>query len=119
RGGTASAERLLSVKEAGTPAGSATSLRAGEPLELPSLASVQHAVVMQKLRRMAERGGVREVAGTRGPARGKGGKLARLDAVWSAEELKERAAEAARRAELERSAIVELGMSHAGVELRI
>jgi uncharacterized protein len=119
RGGAASAEHYLSVKEAGTPAGTATLLRAGEPLLLPDLADVQRAVVMQKLRRMAERGGVRDVFGARGGARAKGGKLGRLDAAWSAKELKERAAEAQHRAELERTAVVELGLSHPGVELRI
>lgn len=119
RGGSASAAHFLSVKEAGTPAGTATLLRAGEPLRVPDSAEVQRAVVMQKLRRMAERGGVREALGARGPARAKGGKLGRLDAAWSAEELKERVAEAAERAELERVAVVELGAAHAGVELRI
>jgi uncharacterized protein len=119
RGGAASAEQYLSVKEAGTPAGAATLLRAGVPLQLPDLADVQRAVVMQKLRRMAERGGVREAFGARGGARAKGAKLGRLDAAWSAEELEERAAEAVRRTELERTAVVELGLSHPGVELRI
>lgn len=119
RGGTASAEHSLLVKEAGTPAGTATLLRAGAPLCLPDLADVQRAVVMQKLRRMAERGGVREALGARGGARAKGGKLGRLDAAWSADELKERAAQAEHRAELERTAVVELGLSHPGVELRI
>ena len=118
RGGGATAEQRLSVKEAGTPAGSATVLRAGEPSELPDLADVQRAVVMQKLRRMAERGGVREL-GARGGVRAKGGKLGRFDAAWSAEELKERAAQAAQRAVLERAAVVELGLAHPGVELRI
>ena len=119
RGGVASAEQYLSVKEAGTPAGAATSLRAGEPLRLPDLAEVQRAVVMQKLRRMAERGGVREALGARGDSRAKGGKLGRLDATWSADELKERAVQAERRRELERAAVVELGLAHPGVELRI
>jgi hypothetical protein len=119
RGGAASAEHFLSVKEAGTPAGTATLLRAGEPLQLPDLADVQRAVVLQKLRRMAERGGVREIAGARGGERAKGGKLGRLDAAWSAEELQERAARAEQRVLLERTAVVELGLAHAGVELRI
>jgi hypothetical protein len=119
RGGGASAEHALSVKEAGTPAGTATLLRAGEPLRLPDMADVQRAVVMQKLRRMAERGGVREALGARGGARAKGGKLGRLDAAWSADELKERGALAELRAQLERTAFVELGLSHPGVELRI
>jgi len=119
RGGAASAERFLSVKEAGTPGGSVTLLRAGEALELPELAVVQQAVVMQKLRRMAERGGVREVTGVRGDARAKGGKLGRLDAAQSAEELERLTTQAAHRAELERNAVVELGSSHPGVELRI
>ena len=119
RGGGATAEQRLSVKEAGTAAGSATLLRAGEPLELPDLAEVQRAVVMQKLRRMAERGGVREAPSPRGDSRGKGGKLGRLDAAWSALELQERAAYAERRTALERSAVVELGLGHPGVELRI
>jgi hypothetical protein len=119
RGGGASAEQFLSVKEAGTPAGTATSLRAGEPLRLPDLADVQRAVVMQKLRRMAERGGVREALGARGSGRAKGGKLGRLDAAWSADELAERAVQAVERTERERTAVVELGRSHAGVELRI
>lgn len=119
RGGAASAERCLLVKEAGSPAGAATLLCAGQPLQLPDLADVQTAVLMQKLRRMAARGGVREALGARGGARGKGGKLGRLDAAWSADELKERVAEAQRRSELERTAVVELGSSHPGVELRI
>ena len=113
------AEHSLIIKEAGTPAGTATLLHAGEPLELPDLAEVQRAVVMQKLRRMAERGGVRDAFGARGGSRGKGGKLGRLDAAWSAEELQERAEHARRRSELERSALVELGLAHQGVELRI
>jgi hypothetical protein len=119
RGGSACAEQSLKVKEAGTPAGTATTLRAGEPLNLPDLAEVQRAVLMQKLRRMAERGGVREVSGVRGGARAKGGKLGRLDAAWSAQELEERAAQAVERAELERAAVIELGLAHAGVELSI
>ncbi len=53
---------------------------------------------------MAERGGVREALGARGEARGKGGKLGRLDAAWSAEELAERAAHAEKRAHCERTA---------------
>jgi hypothetical protein len=118
RGGAASAEHFLSVKEAGTPAGASTLLCAGEPLQLPDLADVQRAVVMQKLRRMAERGGVREAVGPRG-SRAKGGKLGRLDAAWSADELAARAAQAERRAELERAAVIELSLSHPGVELRI
>ncbi len=119
RGGAAVAEHSLIVKEAGTPAGTATLLHAGEPLELPDLADVQRAVVMQKLRRMAERGGVRDAFGARSGSRGKGGKLGRIDAAWSAEELAERAELARRRAELERTAIVEVGTAHPGVELRI
>jgi hypothetical protein len=119
RGGAATAEQRLTVKEAGTPSGTATVLHAGVPLELPDLAEVQRAVVMQKLRRMAERGGVREALGARGEGRAKGGKLGRLDAAWSAEELKERAAHAEQRALLERTAVVELGVAHPGVELRI
>ncbi len=119
RGGAAVAEHSLSVQEAGTPAGTPTVLHAGEPLELPDLADVQCAVVMQKLRRMAERGGVRDAFGARGGGRSKGGKLGRLDAAWSAEELAERAEHARRRGELERAAIVEVGTAHPGVELRI
>ena len=119
RGGAAVAEQSLFVKEAGTPAGARTVVQAGEPLELPDLAEVQRAVVMQKLRRMAERGGVREAIGARGGARGKGGKLGRLDAEWSAEELAERAAHAQRRVALEHAASLELGLAHPGVELRI
>jgi hypothetical protein len=119
RGGAATAEGRLSVKEAGTVAGSTTVLRAGQPIELPDLADVQRAVVMQKLRRMAERGGVREALGARGGARAKGGKLGRLDAAWSAEQLEERAALAQQRTLLERSAVVEVDFAHPGVELRI
>lgn len=119
RGGTAAAELRVSVKEAGTPAGTPTVVRAGEPLELPDLADVQRAVVMQKLRRMAERGGVRDAFGARGGARAKGGKLGRVSAALSAEELQERAAYAGRRAELEGRAIVEVHLAHPGVELRI
>jgi hypothetical protein len=119
RGGTVTAERHVSVKEAGTPAGIVTLVRAGEPVELPDLADVQRAVVMQKLRRMAERGGVRDAFGARGAGRAKGGKLGRLDAAFSAEELQERAAYAARRAELEHAAVVEVQLAHPGVELRI
>jgi uncharacterized protein (DUF342 family) len=119
RGGAAVAEQSLLVKEAGTAAGSRTVLQAGEPLELPDLAEVQRAVMMQKLRRMAERGGVREALGARGGGRGKGGKLGRLDAAWSAEELAERAEHAQRRTALEHAAVLELGLAHPGVELRI
>jgi hypothetical protein len=119
RGGIATAEQTLVVAEAGTPQGTATVLRAGEPLELPDLVEVQRAVLMQKLRRMAERGGVRESSGARGGARGKGGKVGRLDAADAAAELRERAAFAARRAALERHAVVEIGVSHVGVEVQI
>jgi hypothetical protein len=119
RGGAATAERHVSVKEAGTPSGTVTLVRAGEPLTLPDLADVQRAVVMQKLRRMAERGGVRDAFGARGGARAKGGKLGRLSAALSAEELQERAAYAERRAELEGCAVVEVQLAHPGVELRI
>jgi len=65
RGGSALAERSVVVKEAGTPSGTMTLLQAGEPLEPPDLGEVQRAVVMQKLRRMAERGGVRDAFGSR------------------------------------------------------
>jgi uncharacterized protein (DUF342 family) len=119
RGGVASAEERLVVEEAGTPHGTSTVLRAGEPLELPDLVEVQRAVVMQNLRRMAERRGVRESVGARGPARAKGGKLGRADAADAAAELRERAAFAARRAALERHAVIEVGLGHVGLELRI
>jgi hypothetical protein len=119
RGGSATAERRVSVKEAGTPTGSVTLVRVGEPLELPDLADVQRAVVMQKLRRMAERGGVRDAFGARGGGRAKGGKLGRLSAALSAEELQEQAAYAERRAALEGCAVVEVQLAHPGVELRI
>jgi hypothetical protein len=85
------------------------------------LGEVQRAVMMQKLRRMAERGGVRDAFGGRA-ARGKGGKggkLGRLNAAISAEELRERAEHAERRAAVERSAVIELGLGHAGVALCI
>jgi hypothetical protein len=118
RGGSAAAERRLSVKEAGTPSGIATELRAGEPVALPDLSEVQRAVMMQKLRRMAERGGVRDAFGARA-GRAKGGKLGRLNAALSAEELRERAQHAEQRAALERSAVIELGLGHAGVALCI
>lgn len=119
RGGSARAERSLNVKEAGTPNGVITQLRAGELVTLPDLGDVQRAVLMQKLRRMAERGGVRDAFGSRGPARAKGGKIGRLNATLSADELRERAEHAQRRAELEREAVIELGVGHAGVELSI
>jgi hypothetical protein len=119
RGGACVAERSLVVKEAGTPSGIATLLQAGEPLELPDLAEVQRAVVLQKLRRMAERGGVRDAFGSRGEARGKGGKLGRLNAALSAEQLAARAEHAQHRTQLERAAIVEVGIVHPGVEVRI
>ena len=119
RGGSALAEHCVVVKEAGTPSGTTTLLRAGEPLEPPDLGEVQRAVMMQKLRRMAERGGVRDAFGSRGDGRGKGGKLGRVSAALSAEELQARAELAQRRAELVRAAVIELGLAHAGVELRI
>ncbi|HVY30382.1 MAG TPA: FapA family protein [Polyangiaceae bacterium] len=118
RGGSANAERRLSVKEAGTATGMVTELRAGEPVTLPDSSEVQRAVMMQKLRRMAERGGVRDAFGGRG-GRAKGGKLGRLNAALSAEELRERAEHAEQRALLERSAVIELGLGHAGVALCI
>jgi len=119
RGGSALAERTLVVKEAGTSSGMATLLRAGEPLDVPDLEGVQRAVMMQKLRRMAERGGVRDAFGRRGSGRAKGGRLGRLNAELSAEEQQERAEHAARRAELARTAVIELGVLYPGVELRI
>jgi hypothetical protein len=119
RGGSAIAETAVKVKEAGNAAGVATLLQAGEPLELPDLEQVQRAVVMQKLRRMAERGGVRDAFGSRGDARAKGGKLGRVSATLSQEELAKLAERAERRAELQRCASLELGTAHAGVELRI
>jgi uncharacterized protein (DUF342 family) len=119
RGGNAVAEHKLCVKEAGTSSGMLTALHAGEPVVLPDLSEVQRAVMMQKLRRMAERGGVREAFGSRGGGRAKGGKLGRLDAALSADQLRERAEHAERRAALERSAVIELGLAHPGVELCI
>ena len=119
RGGSAIAESAVKVKEAGSSAGITTLLQAGEPLELPDLEQVQRAVVMQKLRRMAERGGVRDAFGSRGDARGKGGKLGRVNAALSQDELAKLAERAERRTELQRSAYLELGTAHAGVELRI
>lgn len=119
RGGSAVAERRIAVKEAGTPSGMVTLVQAGELVVLPELSDVQRAVMMQKLRRMAERGGVRDAFGSRGSARAKGGKLGRLNAALSAEELRERAEHAQRRSELERSAVIELGVGHPGVEVCI
>jgi hypothetical protein len=119
RGGSTIGERSVIVKEAGAPSGTATLLRAGEPVELPALEDVQRAVTMQKLRRMAERGGVRDAFGSRGDARAKGGKMGRLNAALSAQELQERARYAERRAQLVRTAVIELGLAHPGVELRI
>jgi hypothetical protein len=83
------------------------------------LSEVQRVVMMQKLRRMAERGGVREEFGSRGNGRVKGGKLGRLDAALSADQLRERAEHAERRGALERRALLELGLAHPGVELCI
>ena len=74
---------------------------------------------MQKLRRMAERGGVRDAFGSRGDARGKGGKLGRVGAALSSAELERRAALAARRHELAPLAFLEVGVAHPGVELCI
>lgn len=119
RGGSVTAERCLNVKEAGSSGGIVTLLEAGEPVSLPDLAEVQRAVLMQKLRRMAERGGVRDAFGSRAAGRGKGGRLGRLNAVLSADELRDRAQHAERRATLERSAVIELGLAHPGVELCI
>lgn len=119
RGGSAVAELSVQAKEAGTPGGTPTLLQAGEPIELPDLEQVQRAVVMQKLRRMAERGGVRDAFGSRGDARGKGGKLGRVNAALSHEELQQIADRAERRGRLQRAAFLELDLGHAGVELRI
>ncbi len=119
RGGSAVAEASVRVKEAGAAGGATTLLQAGEPLELPDLEQVQRAVMMQKLRRMAERGGVRDAFGSRGDARAKGGKLGRVAASFSAEELQKRAQLAERRAELVRTAYVEVELAHPGVEVRI
>jgi hypothetical protein len=119
RGGAISAETFVRVKEAGSSAGVPTLLQAGEPLELPDLVQVQQAVMMQKLRRMAERGGVRDAFGSRGGARGKGGKLGRVQGALSHAELAQAAERAERRAQLQRSAFFELGAAHPGVELRI
>ncbi|HXK20218.1 MAG TPA: FapA family protein [Polyangiaceae bacterium] len=119
RGGAALAETSLIVKEAGTSSGVLTLLHAGEPLDIPDLEDVQRAVMMQKLRRMAERGGVRDAFGRRGSSRGKGGRLGRLNAQLSAEELQERAEHAQHRAELACTAVIEAGVLHPGVQLRI
>lgn len=119
RGGTAVAETRVQVAEAGTPTGLTTLLEAGQPCEMPELEQVQRSVLMQKLRRMAERGGVRDPFGSRGDARGKGGKLGRIDAALSSEQQVEVVARAARRQQLQRSARLEVGLAHPGVELRI
>lgn len=119
RGGSASAESSVTVKEAGTVGGATTVLEAGEPLQLPELEDVQRAVLMQKLRRMAERGGVRDAFGSRGELRGKGGKLGRVQASQSADELRQLAERAEKRRELQRTAFLEVGLAHAGVELCI
>jgi uncharacterized protein (DUF342 family) len=119
RGGSAVAEAWVRVAEAGTETGLATRLEAGEPCEPPALERVQRAVVMQKLRRMAERGGVREAVGSRGEARGKGGKLGRVDAASAAQQIAERAARVAERRRLQALACLEVGLAHAGVELCI
>lgn len=119
RGGKATAELSVQVKEAGTPSGASTELCAGEPVELPDLDHVQRAVTMQKLRRMAERGGVRDAFGNRGDARGKGGKVGRLAAALSGEALAHKAELAGRRHELCKLAFLEVAIAHPGVELRI
>lgn len=119
RGGSAVAELSVQAKEAGTTGGTPTLLQAGEPIELPDLEQVQRAVVMQKLRRMAERGGVRDAFGSRGDARGKGGKLGRVNAALSQEELQRVAERGELRGRLQRAAFLELGLGHPGVELRI
>jgi hypothetical protein len=119
RGGAAIAGLSLVVKEAGALTGIATLLQAGEPLELPDLDVVQRTVVLQKFRRMAERGGVREVFVGRSEGPAKGGKLGRIDAAAAAAELKELAEHAAHRAELEKGAVIDVGLAHPGVEVRI
>lgn len=119
RGGSALAETLVQVAEAGAPGGVATLLEAGQPCEPPALEQVQRAVLMQKLRRMAERGGVRDAFGSRGDARGKGAKLGRLDAALSSEQLAEQMKRAAERRRLQERASLEVGLAHPGVELRI
>ena len=62
---------------------------------------------------------MRDAFGARGSGRAKGGKLGRVSAALSGEELQERAAYAERRAELEARAVVEAQLAHPGVELRI
>lgn len=119
RGGSAVAEVSVVVKEAGTAAGTPTLLQAAEPLALPDLQQLQRAVVMQKLRRMAERGGVREAVGSRGDGRARGGKLGRAVAALSAEQLAERARAAQERRALQRAAFVQVDLAHPGVELQI
>lgn len=119
RGGSAVAELSVVVKEAGTAGGTPTLLQAAEPFELPDLQQVQRAVVMQKLRRMAERGGMREAVGSRGDGRARGGKLGRAVAALSAEQLAERARAAQERGALQRAAFVQVDLAHPGVELQI
>jgi hypothetical protein len=112
RGGCATAEEQIIVKEAGAQHGTDTQLIAGEPLELP-ISEAQRLITVQKSQRSAER------MGGRSNDRAKGGKLGRLRLDLDGVNIKRLAERAQRRLVLLETASVQVNLAHPGVCVRI
>jgi uncharacterized protein (DUF342 family) len=112
RGGSATAESQIAVKEVGAAHGIDTRLIAGEPLLLP-VAEAQRVINALKAERMAQR------AGGRSNDRGKGGKVGRVRAELDTAEVQRLAERARRREKLLDAAFIQIGVAHPGVSVRI
>ena len=112
RGGSATAEDQIIVKEAGARHGTDTQLVAGEPLELP-ISEAQRLIAVQKSKRGAER------IGGRSADRTKGGKLGRMRLELDGVNIRRLAERAKRRLELLESAAVQVHLAYPGVCVRI
>lgn len=113
RGGAAVAEERVAAREAGTSAGLPTTLTAGEPLERPVL-GVRRAVEAARTERIAAKMASARVRDPSG--RLKGGKAGRIAATLAADDIARRIERLNRRAELSRTAVIEVsGIAHPGV----
>jgi uncharacterized protein (DUF342 family) len=117
RGGSAVAETKLTVGEAGSPAGHATMLAAGDPVERPVLRALRD-VADARTQRMAERRTCSSPGG--GPGRCKGGKFGRANMELEQAELERKIERARRRAHLVATATIQVQNAvYAGVTVRI
>ncbi len=112
RGGSATAEDQIIVKEAGAQHGTDTQLTAGEPLELP-ISEAQRLIAAQKSKRSAER------MGGRSTDRAKGGKIGRVRSELDEFNTKRLAERAQHRSRLLEIASIQVNLAYPGVCIRI